>query len=418
VFKKDRFHHVQQCTQSGKTEILSLALCACALVRPRERINVIAPTNRQASEMFSRIRQHLLFDHPTTALRVRREPLTQSEIHVWHDRDNPGMDSVITCHSASIQSGGESILGFWGTVNVLDESGSIPDPIYYEKILRMGAAKTSKALLVECGTPHRRNHFYESSIDGRYVHTHIPVEQALDAGAIDSDYYEMVKSRLHPRQIQTWYRAEFPDDSDRLFPASLTEPHIVSFEQERPTPGHLYALGLDFAKSVDKSVFTLGEVIGDTIWERRILPFRHTRYDDQMQALSELCDVFRPEFAFGDASGPGAVCLEHVEKMRVRRVVPVHFSSQKTAIYTNLHTCVRSGHYKFLNHTEALSELNNLEHEWIGPSGDRLRAEAPTHAVEGVRLGDDHADSKALLACAVRPDYQKRKAHWFYPIVH
>ena len=210
VLKRGRFFHIQQCTQSGKTEVLSLAIALCALLYPRERINVIAPTYRQASEMFSRVKQHLLYDSRFVAAHVRPEPLSQSEIHVWHEKDNLASDSVIACHSASIQRGGESILGFWGTINVLDESGSIPDPIYYEKILRMGAAKSSQAMLVECGTPHRRNHFYESSISERYQHTHIPVEQALEAGAVDPEFYEMARARLHPRQIQTWYKAEFP----------------------------------------------------------------------------------------------------------------------------------------------------------------------------------------------------------------
>lgn len=416
LLKKTRFFHLQQCTQTGKTEILSLGIAAAALLRPRERINVIAPTFRQTSQMFSRCKQHLLYDNPDIAKRVRPDPLNQSEMHVIHDPMDPSKDSVISCHSASIRGNGESILGFWGSINVLDESGSIPDPIYYEKILRMGAAKTSQAILVEAGTPHRNNHFRESSTDPRYAagFYKVGVQTAIDCGAIDSAYYEMIRARLHPRQIRTWYEAEFPTDDDSFFPDALIEPCIKSFVQKTPTKNH-YALGLDFAKEVDKSVFTLGEIIGDKIWERSILVFSHTEYKVQLQALSHLCDTFKPQIAFGDSGGPGSALLEDVERMKIKRLVPVSFTSQKTHMYTNLRNKLETQSYLLLNHEEAITELTHLQHEWIGDRSSRLRILAPTHAIEGQILGDDHPDSKALLSLALSDEFKQKKADWFKP---
>lgn len=416
LLKKTRFFHIQQCTQTGKTEILSLAISAAALLRPRERINVIAPTFRQTSQMFGRCKQHLLYDHPDIARRVRPDPLNHSEMHVIHDPTDPSMDSIISCHSAGIRSNGESILGFWGSMNVLDESGSIPDPIYYEKILRMGAAKTSHAMLVEAGTPHRGNHFKESSRDPRYTtgFHKVGVDAAIECGAIDADYYEMIRSRLHPRQIRTWYEAEFPADEDSFFPDSLIEPCIRSFVQKKPTKKS-YALGLDFAKEVDKSVFTLGEIKDNQIWERVILVFKHTRYKEQLKALSHLCDTFRPQIAFGDSGGVGSALLEDVEEMNIKHAVPVSFSSQKTHMYTNLHNLFEAQRYMLLDHAEALTELTHLEHEWIGDRSSRLRILAPTHAIEGQILGDDHPDSKALLSLALSDEFKPKKTDWFEP---
>ncbi|MFH1738390.1 MAG: hypothetical protein ABIH23_05235 [bacterium] len=416
LLKKTRFFHLQQCTQTGKTEILSLAISAAALLRPRERINVIAPTFRQTSQMFGRCKQHLLYDNPEIAKRVRPDPLNQSEMHVTHDPTDPSMDSVIACHSAGIRGNGESILGFWGSMNVLDESGSIPDSIYYEKILRMGAAKSSHAMLVEAGTPHRGNHFKESSTDSRYASGFhkVGVDTAIECGAIDSSYYEMIRSRLHPRQLRTWYEAEFPLDEDSFFPDSLIEPCIKSFIQKEPSSSQ-YALGLDFAKELDKSVFTLGEIKGNQIWERGILVFKHTKYKEQMESLSRLCDKFRPAIAFADSGGAGSALIEDVERMKIKTVVPVSFSASKTRMYTTLHRQLEAQNYLLLDHEEALTELSHLEHEWIGDRSARLRILAPTHAIDGQILGDDHPDSKALLSLALSDDYKAKKGGWFDP---
>ena len=419
VLKRKRFVHVQQCTQTGKTEILALALALCAILRPRERINVIAPTFRQTQEDFQRVKSALLYHHPDIARRVRPRPLTSSEIHIIHDPTDPGADSIIACHTAAIQSQGESILGFWGTINVLDEAGSIPDPIYHEKILRMGASSTSRSMLIKSGTPHRRNHFLESSLDPTFEHYHTDVDDALRAGALDQEYIDFIRPRLHPRQWRTWYLALFPEDEDAFFPSALVEPNIVSFEQSEPSK-HSYALGLDFGKLENQGVFTLGELIGDTLWERKILAFRGISYTEQLRELHNVCDIFHPALAFADAGGVGEPIIEKLEERTfpIKKVVRVNFSSQKTAIYTFLRTLFEGGRYKLLNNLEALTELQNLDHEWIGRDAQRLRIEAPSRAVEGVLLGDDHPDSKALLACALRPSEKRGKGEWFDPIVH
>ena len=233
-------------TQSGKSEAIAIGLILSAVFNPGEEIVSVSATFEQAGIIFNYVRRHL-GDHKLLTNEVSR--MTQDLIEF-----NNG--SKIKILSAGGSSKGEQLLGHTATTLVIDESGSIEDEIYKTKILRMlGAEKGRKKILIEVGTPHIKNHFYDSWISNLYYKIKVNWEMAVSEGRLDRVFVEEQKITMTALEFSMWYEADFPEESeDQLF--KLKELDDASNNEMVINEGYKM-LGVDVARfGVDLTVAT------------------------------------------------------------------------------------------------------------------------------------------------------------------
>jgi len=212
-------------TQSGKSEIISLGICLLLMFYPNEKVAVVSYTDDQAGIIFGRSKAHLVHDHPEVSAMVdHSKEFTKKSISLLNG-------AQMRCFTAAESSEGESLLGFNASTLVLDESGSISDLVYYQKIMRMVAAARVIRTVWELGTPHRKNHFYKSWNNPRYFKIHVSWQDAVAAGQMREDHVLMMKEEMTPIEFLMWYEAEFPEETeDALIKAADIESAIERWE--------------------------------------------------------------------------------------------------------------------------------------------------------------------------------------------
>ena len=198
-------------TRSGKSEIISIAIVLLALIYPNEDIKVISYTWQQSQIIFNKAKQHI-FDNPDSAKLIdTTNEFSRQEINFKNG-------SKVKCMSAGGSGKGEGVLGFGATILVIDESGSIEDEIYYQKIMRMITAGRVDRMVIESGTPHRKNHFFETFNNPNYHKYVVTWREAVDEGQMSEKEVMEIKERISEIEFKMWYEAQFPEEAeDSLF---------------------------------------------------------------------------------------------------------------------------------------------------------------------------------------------------------
>lgn len=195
-------------TQSGKSEAISIGICLLLIFYPNEKVAVVSYTDDQAGIIFGRSKDHMVRDNKEISDMVdHSEEFTKKSISLLNG-------SKLRCFTAAESSEGESLLGFNASTLVLDESGSISDLVYYQKIMRMVAAARVVRTVWELGTPHRKNHFYKSWKNPKYFKIHVSWRDAVAAGQMREDHVLMMKENMTPIEFMMWYEAEFPEETE------------------------------------------------------------------------------------------------------------------------------------------------------------------------------------------------------------
>lgn len=195
-------------TQSGKSEAISLGICLLLIFYPNEKVAVVSYTDDQAGIIFGRSKDHMTKDNKEiNAMVDHSEEFTKKSISLLNG-------SKLRCFTAAESSEGESLLGFNASTLVLDESGSISDLVYYQKIMRMVAAARVQRTVWELGTPHRKNHFYKSWKNPKYYKIHVSWRDAVAAGQMREDHVLMMKENMTDIEFMMWYEAEFPEETE------------------------------------------------------------------------------------------------------------------------------------------------------------------------------------------------------------
>ena len=275
--KKDRITFLAA-TRAGKSEAISVAIALLALFYPRERIVNISYTDVQAKIIFERVKAHLVEDSPVirSYVDVGKTLGTHKEFSKERMFMKNGTDiRIFSTGTGTTNSAGESLLGFGASILVIDESGSIPDEVYSTKIVRMlGSARSNglNSMLIELGTPHQRNHFYEAFRSPRYTVFHVDWKKAVDAGRMTPEFVEEQRERLTPLQFSMWYGAEFPSISDD----GVFDEHEIERNYIEPSSEFLgeRVLSVDVARmGRDWTVLTELDLVDDMVFQRSITAY-------------------------------------------------------------------------------------------------------------------------------------------------
>lgn len=310
-------------TQAGKSETVSVTLCLICLFFPRERIVNISYTDEQAKIIFERVKAHLVEDSEIIRSFVDLNRTLEGRKEFSKKRmflKNGSEIRVFSTGTGETEMSAESLLGFEATVLSLDESGSVPDDIYNEKLIRMLGAERSiglPKLLLESGTPHRRNHFYRSFNSLDYYKVHVDWRKALKAGRFNQEFIDNRREELTRQQFDIWYEAIFPTTSDDgMFDEAEIDRNIIP--EERGFIGEKI-LGVDVARyGEDKCVFTVMDRADNDMWfMRKVYALEHKSTMETAGFIQALHREIVFDRIFIDDIGVGGGVTDRLKEMQV-----------------------------------------------------------------------------------------------------
>lgn len=397
-------------TRSGKSEIISIAALMLCLFYEGEKVLVISSTYRQAQIIFSRIRAHCYDNKEIFDMIDVKKSFSKEHISFKNG-------SEAKCLSAGNPEG---LLGFGGSVVIVDESGSIDDETYYTKILRMIATGRKKRILIESGTPHRPNHFKETWANPNYKRYHITWRDAVKAGQMSKEEVEQIKERLTDMEFKMWYEAEFPDEGiDQLIGIKdfMTAREKGAKAQEINEENDFY-LGVDVARfGRDKTVFTIVEYCKDT----REYILRDTIAIDKSDLMEVAGRIVALDFSFKfkeiviDDTGLGGGVVDRLKEQIIGdKIKAVNFGSKPIGMDADRYLNIKAQIFMnmadiFKKHQIALtpnrySKVQGDELLWMRytfTSNGKIKIVDPGEKGEdgivvGTKKSPDFADSLAL----------------------
>jgi len=376
--------------QTGKTTIMSLFSIYRALQTDKYRILIIAPTDRQAGELFGRLKDYA---HSSGLVASFIEGSTLREIRFKNG-------SVVRAMPTG--DFGHNIRGQTADLIILEESSYIKDEIVNQVIMPMIASTNGN--IIQIGTPFHKNHFYEASLDDKYIthqydYTYSPL--------ISEDFIQEQKKNLTRVEFTMEYLAKFIDETDSYFSQELIQNCIEDYEFTQPNedvhPKSMFYLGVDFARmGQDESVFTGIEKRWDT--EVLRIPFIQTTKQKLLTDAIGRVQILDRKYRFRkiilDETGLGAGPSDVLREKLGGSIIPITFTlKSKQDIYSNLKVLLENGKLKLPNHKKLIYELLDLKYEITSSGNMKIHHSDRGH--------DDYADSLALAVY----DFKPKKAY-------
>ena len=205
------------CRQTGKSMTIAMLAVIEAIRNPGSHIVIVAPTDRQAGELFKKIADFVK-DSPVgsevSSVTMRQMVIKNSRISAFPCGDN-----------------GDTIRGMTANVLIMEEAAYIKDSIVNQVLMPMVAATQGK--VIKISTPFSMNHFYNSfQSDTSYKAHHYTWEDAIRVGHFTDKFIEEQKLQLgeHSIEFRTEYGAEFIPDEDAFFPWELIDKCVAEYE--------------------------------------------------------------------------------------------------------------------------------------------------------------------------------------------
>jgi hypothetical protein len=209
--------------QSGKSTMSGVLALHRALYRPGSLILILAPAERQAKELFSKVSSMLrTFDYPIPSVSDRRL----------------GVELANGSRIEALPGSEKTIRGFSDVdLLILDEAARIEDSLYYA-VRPMLAVSGGRLLMLS--TPHgKRGVFYHEWTEGigwdRYE---VP---ASENPRISSQFLRQESASFGPLWFAQEYECQFLDLIGTLFPSALIDGAFVETDEEDIIP--LYSVG-------------------------------------------------------------------------------------------------------------------------------------------------------------------------------
>lgn len=297
-------------TQYGKSDVTSMA-CIAAGIERREKILIVAPSDKQASIIMGNLIDHLFDDEDITAM-LEYDPSSLDRLKRERSKERITLRNgteffTLTADVRTISKNALNLMGFGASIVIADEASLIPD-IMFNKILRMvGGVDTGK--LIKLGNPFERNHFFRSLHSPRYEKIIIDYHQGIREGRITQDFIDEAKQEMIG-DFEIMYECKFPAGGadNALIPLDWIELAV----NQQGVNGDLKQAGLDVARyGRDKSVYCLrkgGNVIGLTIID-------NIDTMGLVGKVTRLMDTDEPEVLAVDVVGIGSGVYDRMEEL-------------------------------------------------------------------------------------------------------
>lgn len=392
VFSKRRAKFIfVQATRSGKSELIACFISLVLVFFPKEKIANVSFVREQASIIFERVKIHLVEDNEWVREQVNISRSTEKHKEFSKSRLfmlNGSEFRIFSTGKGETELTGESLLGFGASILIIDESGSINNKVYHERIMRMIADSRREVFLLESGTPHRRNHFFESWLDSSYTKFRVSWEDAAKAGQLDRDFILERKANLSKTQFEAWYEAKFPSKSEGSlhdmedvernvlkgpvysFEEIVNKPELVEFKGKR-------ILSIDPATSgIDLTVITGIDLVDGVYCQRFIVTEQVSKTTGITGKIIKLNQLYNFESIILDSIGIGQGVLHELQEQK-QKVSPFISGSSKglkdkdkraylnwkAKVHDKTRLLFEQGGLKILPHKEQLKELSLMQYE-------------------------------------------------------
>jgi len=216
--------------QVGKTEVCAVDGLHAASTRPGVTVLITAPTQRQSSELFKRVKD--LIGRARHDWGIERS--TQTIIELKND-------SRIICLPSGTD--GNSIRGYTADYIIVDEAAFVEDAVFTSVLLPMLA--TTDGTLALASTPFgKRGFLYEEAYqsDGWHV-VEVP---SYDSPLVDESFIEEQRTTLSALEFDQEIKGEFVEAADTFFSRELIAEATDTDADFRAASG--VTLGVDLAR--------------------------------------------------------------------------------------------------------------------------------------------------------------------------
>lgn len=381
-------------------------------VERKERIIIVAPSEKQANIIMSYVIQHI-FDHPYLVQMIvyegSLERLKQERSKKRITFRSGSEIMIITSDVTTVSKQAKAIMGFGATIVVADESSLIPD-MMFSKILRMVGGTEGK--LVKLGNPFERNHFFRSFFSDLYYQVIIRWQQAVSEGRITREFVEEARGEMPPMDFTVFYDCDFPEGGaeDALIPYDWIQLAV----NQSGIGGDWSQVGLDVARyGRDKTIYT--HRVGG-----KVMYIAEKQHADTMTVAgwaAQLLDKDKPETCAIDVVGIGAGVYDRLEELKYK-VSPVNvgeapsndkmkekFYNLRAEIHWNLREQFRPEGTKskisIPDDKDLIFQLSEIRYRYS--SEKKIRIEAKEDMKARLGASPDKADSLGLAFAQVRP---------------
>jgi len=366
--------------QVGKTEMSAIEALHTATTQQDVTVLIVAPTQRQSSELFKRVRDHVgrgeIPDHD-----VERETQTQIEF-------------VNGSRIIRLPAGtdGSNIRGYTADEVLVDEAAFVPDEVFTSVILPMLA--TTDGTLALASTPFGKSGFlYEEAWVNRDETWHVTQVRSEESPLVDEQFVEDQRETLTSDEFRQEILGEFVESGEKYLPSDIVMPCVRDDDpSERAALNAEPAyLGVDVARAgADRTVYIVMDEAGDVVRVESEETSKMTGVVGRIKRLDSEYDFAQIRI---DENAVGGGVVDFAEHDLGAKIEPTPFTNKsKQEMYQSLKKSLEDGTLSLPDNGRLVHELTALEYSFT-PSG-KLKVSHPPGG------HDDFADAVALANLA------------------
>jgi len=268
---------------------------------------------------------------------------------------------------------------------IVDEAARVTESTYTDVLLPTLADRDGRLWLIS--TPRGRNWFWRQFIVGQDPAN--TITRSYTAPSSDNPLQtikraaELARSMVSDHTYRQEWLAEFVDDAGGVFRGVLD---CVREHPTEPEPGRSYAMGVDWGRTNDATVFTVMCI--ETAQVVAVERMQDTAYALQLDRLQRLHARWQPYAILAEANSMGGPLVEALQRLELPVQSFTTTAITKPPLIDALALAIERGDIGLTNNTTLLNELQAYESERL-PSG-AVRYSAPGG------MHDDHVISLAL----------------------
>ena len=272
---------------------------------------------------------------------------------------------------------------------IVDEAARIREETFTDVLMPTLADRDGRILLIS--TPKGRNWFWRQFITGQEGNDRT---RSFTAPSSDNPLAsikraaELARTTVSDRTYRQEWLAEFVEDGGGVFRGVL---QCVREHPTEPEPGRSYAMGVDWGRTNDATVFTVMCI--ETAQVVAVERMQDTAYALQLDRLKRLHTRWNPYAILAEANSMGGPLVEALQRLELPVRSFVTTAITKPPLIDALALAIERGDIGLTNNTTLINELRAYESERL-PSG-AVRYSAPGG------MHDDHVISIALAWRAV-----------------
>lgn len=374
--------------QSGKSTSMSIKAGEIAAQKSNQDILIVAYTEKQAYELFSKVLNYLEARYYHLICLGREKP-TKHEIRLKNG-------SIVRCHACG--QTGAGLRGFSLTKIFVDEAAPMSEEIFTAII---PALSVTKGTIDVASTPRgKEGFFYKCSLREDFKKFYVSAE---DCPRHDPKFLEQQKKNMSELEYAQEYLAVFLDELRRIFPDELLKKCCI-LKRAEYLVGRDYFMGVDVARmGEDLSTFQIIRRINTDYAEQVESLFTSkqliTQTTDKIIELNKIYDFIKIGV---DDGGAGAGVFDNLikEETTRRKTIALNNASKpldrdgkrskkvlKEDMYMNLLYMLEKGKLKLLDDDELALSLKSIQYEYVLKEGRETRFRifgSYSHHVEGL----------------------------------